>query len=390
MKTPRKCSRTRRICFVAHNAYGTISRGETGHIGGIEWQQSLMARWFASRGYRVSMLTSCEDKAEDEEIDRLRVIKMCKQNAGVPLIRFFHPRWTSLVRALQRADADTYYHNCGEYVTGQVAIWCRRNGRRFVYSVASDPDCDPQLPQMKTYRERILYRYGLRHADRVIVQTRRQQEMLRVGFGVESRRISMPCPGPRNGEYVPPAPPNPLSARVGWVGRIAPVKRLEVLLDLAEALPDVRFDVAGIPAVADAYARGLQSRAITLPNVVLHGRVGREQMPAFYESLSCLCCTSLHEGFPNTFIEAWSHGLPIVSTFDPDDLIAKRAIGAVADDVPGLVSAIRGLLKSPQRWREVSENARRYYLENHAVDKVMPQFERVFLDIVAQHTDSHR
>ena len=168
------------------------------------------------------------------------------------------------------------------------------------------------------------------------------------------------------------------------------MKRLEVLLDLAEALPDVRFDVAGIPAVVDAYARGLESRATTLPNVVLHGRVGRKQMPAFYESLSCLCCTSLHEGFPNTFLEAWSHGLPIVSTFDPDDLIADRRLGVVARDVAGLIAGIRALLGSPQRWREASENARRHYLENHTVDKVMPRFERVFLDVFAQNTDSHR
>ncbi len=103
-----------------------------------------------------------------------------------------------------------------------------------------------------------------------------------------------------------------------------------------------------------------------------------------------MCCTSDFEGFPNTFLEAWSHGLPVVSTFDPDDLIAKRDMGTVADDVPGLVSGIRGLLTSQQRWSEASKNARRYYLENHAVDKVMPRFERVFLDVLGRNTDSQR
>ena len=28
----------------------------------------------------------------------------------------------------RRADADVYYHNCAEYVTGQVALWSRRVG----------------------------------------------------------------------------------------------------------------------------------------------------------------------------------------------------------------------------------------------------------------------
>src|SRR4029453_9741886 len=68
--------------------------------------------------------------------------------------RFLHPRWTSLSRALLRADADVYYQNCAEAATGQVAWWTRRHGRRFVYSVASDMHCDPALPDLPPSRAR--------------------------------------------------------------------------------------------------------------------------------------------------------------------------------------------------------------------------------------------
>jgi glycosyltransferase involved in cell wall biosynthesis len=105
-------------------------------------------------------------------------------------------------------------------------------------------------------------------------------------------------------------------------------------------------------------------------------------MPSLYQQAACLLCTSDFEGFPNTFLEAWSQGLPVVSTFDPDDLIARRELGLVAGDVPGLAVAIRRLLESPDLYRRLSHNARQYYLENHTVEVAMPRFEELFLRVL--------
>jgi glycosyltransferase involved in cell wall biosynthesis len=378
------------VCIVSHNAFGAITGGRNGHVGGVEWQTSLTARWLAARGYRVSLLTWDEGQGPEIEADGVRVLSICRPEAGVPGLRFFHPRWSGLQRALRAAQADVYYHNCGEYVTGQVALWCRRNGRGFVYSVASNPDCDARLPEMHTRRERVLYRYGLKHADEVIVQTRTQQAMLMSGFGRASRVIPMPCPGPADSEFVPPQAPRPGAARVVWVGRLVELKRLEWLLDLAERLPDVVFDVAGDAEADTPYTRGLKARAALLPNVRLHGRVQRASMPAVYQQASCLCCTSTFEGFPNTFLEAFSHGVPVVSTVDPDGVLAERRLGAVAQDVPGLLAALRTLLGSTARWQEASDNARQYYVEHHALDTVLPQFEQVFLDVAARQRAGRR
>jgi len=375
-----------RIGIVAHFAYGAMTGGGTGHAGGVERQTSLLSRWLAARGHRVSLLTWDEGQGDDATIDGVRVIRMCRRDAGMPGLRFFHPRWTSLNRALGMADADVYYQNCAEYVTGQVALWCRRHGRRFVYSVASDPDCDPRLPALRTLRERVLYRYGLRGADRVIVQTRAQQRTLRDGFGVESIPLPMPCPGPLPGDYRAPSPPGCGPGRVLWVGRVSREKRLELLLEVAAALPGVAFEVAGPQDADEAYCRTVLDRARALPNVTVHGRVPRDRMRDLYEGAALLCCTSAYEGFPNTFLEAWSYGLPVVSTVDPDGLIVARTLGAVAETGPELVAGLGRLLQSPALWRKVSANARGYYLDNHTVESVMPRVERLLLDAVAAGT----
>jgi len=348
-------------------------------IGGVERQTSLMARWFAGRGYQVIMLTYDEGQDDWVEIDGVCMLKMCRWKAGVPGLRFFWPKWSSLIAAMKRADADVYYQNCGEYVTGQVALWCHRHGRKFVYSIASDPDCDRLLPQMHTLHERILYRYGLRRADRVIVQTRRQREMLREGFGRDSIVLPMPCPGPSENDYVDIDCQRHLSGsrRVLWIGRICKVKRSDRLLDLAEACPDLDFDIVG-PVADTEYARSVCDRARSVANVTLHGPVTRENVREFYKKAKLMCCTSDFEGFPNTFLEAWSYGLPIVSTFDPDNLIAERGLGRVGKDVSELATSVRELLDSPEEWMQASTAARAYYMDNHTVDKAIVRFEQVF------------
>lgn len=370
------------ICFVAHRSYGCLQGGSTGHPGGVERQTSLMAHWLAARGFNVSVLTWDEGQPQDETIGGVRVIKMCGSQEGLPVVRFVHPRWTSLNTALARANAALYYHNCGEYVTGQVALWCKRHDRKLVYSIASDPDCDPRLPHMPRMRERVLYRYGLRNADSVIVQTETQQSMLRAGYGIQSSVFPMPCPGPGEAEFIAPSLQHNRK-KVLWVGRLTAVKRLDWLIEIARLLPHIEFVVAG-PVVEDDVERvgDLAEFATKLPNVELLGHVARERMPDLYRNSALLCCTSVHEGFPNTFLEAWSYGVPVVSTVDPDSLIRRNSMGAIGKSPKELAESISRLLGDERQWSQASMNARQYYLSHHMFEPAMQRFENLFLQMM--------
>ena len=72
-----------RICFVSHFAYGALAREAYGHIGGVQRQTSLMAKWFAEHGYKVSILTWDEGQQNGVEIDKVQVFKMCRKNSGI-------------------------------------------------------------------------------------------------------------------------------------------------------------------------------------------------------------------------------------------------------------------------------------------------------------------
>ncbi|MCD6303475.1 MAG: glycosyltransferase family 4 protein, partial [Planctomycetes bacterium] len=204
---------------------------------------------------------------------------------------------------------------------------------------------------------------------------------LKESFGVESTVIPMPCPGPAEADYRPKALPDGAAPHVLWVGRIVELKRLEWLLDVAETCSELAFDVVG-PSDATDYVRGVLGRAEGLANVTVHGEIARDELLALYRSAAVLCNTSIMEGFPNTYLEAWSHGLPVVATFDPDGLIASKGLGAVARDPAGLAAALREILGSDETYRRLSQAAREHYLRNYTVEAVMPRYEQLFRQVL--------
>jgi glycosyltransferase involved in cell wall biosynthesis len=370
------------ICIVSHAGYGAIAGGNSGHVGGVERQTSLLALWLAERGHDVSFLTWDEGGDPEEVIGGVRVIKICGSNAGLPGLRFFHPKWTGLNRALAAADADVYYQNCGGCVTGQMALWCRRNRKPMLYSLASDAHSDPELLEMPTFRERTLYRFGLRNATRTVSQTAVQQRSLRDHFQVESEVIPMPAPGPSDADYQPPNRGNRL---VLWVGRVCRVKRPDRLLEIARACPDLSFVMAG-PVYDDEFSIHVAKDAASVPNVKMLGAVAREEISQLYRQASVLCCTSDYEGFPNTFLEAWSHGLPIVSTVDPDGLLERCDLGRVGAEPAMLAAGLKELLADDAVYAGISARARQRYVEFHSMEAVMPRFEKLFHELAASRS----
>lgn len=374
-----------RICIIAHNAYGQISGDKSKHIGGVELQTTVMARWLVRQGHKVSLVTWDEGGDDPEILDGVEVIKACRRDKGVRFVRFFFPRWSSLLRSLSRADADIYYHNGAEYVTGQVAIWCKIKKRKFVFSIASDVECYANLPGLTTLRDRWLFKLGLKWADTVIAQTRIQEKLLQNELNVSAQILPMPCYGPGHEIVVSPVKPTKSDLTALFVGRIADVKRVEMLLEVAEKCPKFSFLIVGGGNRDVDYAQRIEGLVASLKNVTMFGRADREQLRQIFDKASILCCTSGHEGFPNTFLEAWSYGLPIVSTVDPDGLISGKRLGKVVSTVTEFVEALSAYTRDDgETWAEHSANARQYYLENHSPDIALSRFVSVFEEALAR------
>lgn len=365
------------ICFVAHNAYGVLAGLDTGHMGGIEVQTSLMAHWLSKEGYDISVITWDEHGKGVHFINGIRLIPLCSRDSGIPIIRFLVPRWSSLISALNTANSDIIYYNCGDLGLGQIAHWARAHKKYLFYTIANEVDCKSDLPALKPLRERVLYKYGLRKSDKIVTQTSKQQKLLKQDFSLQATLIPMPCKG-----FDVPANRFSPNQRVLWVGRFTTEKRLDWLLDVAEKLPHICFDVLGAANIESIYAKDLTQRANGIDNVTLHGRVSQTDMVHHYKNATLLISTSIYEGFPNVFLEAWSMGIPLVTSFDPDSVVERYGMGHVSKDINGFVNGIE-LLSLEDNWQKASAAALNYFNDNHTVDRCLLKFKLAIDELVS-------
>lgn len=362
------------VCFVGLKCYDLLSSAPVPrYLGGIEKQLVSFARGFADQGYRVAFIVYDHGQDDVEIHNGITVIKSYEPEAGLPVLRFLFPRMKGLWQAMARADARVYIEMGAGDETGRVAMGAKRLGSPFVFIIASDSDCLSALPLLKQQRQKVLYKYGLKRAGAVVGQTRQQQDMLKENFDVTAQVISMPYVASKvNVDHVAVD-----RGRVLWIARIIEVKRLEWLLDVAEICTELQFDVVGVPNQDSDYYQGLKDRAATIDNVTMHGKLAEADLPVFFKRAGVLCCTSVLEGVPTTFLEAWSSGVPLVSTFDPDNVIDRMGLGLVAKTQEEVAEHLRRITSSEDLRAELSERVKKYYWDTHSAEAVVPRLAAI-------------
>lgn len=338
-----------RICIVSLSIAPYFRRENDARYGGAEAQAAFLAGALSSRGEDVTLVVA--DLPAGVQLPH-PAHNAFRSSAGLPGLRFFHPRLTGILSALARADADVYYQRNAGMITGVTALFCRRRGRVFVYGAGSDTDLAFRTVRLDGLRDRSLYYLGLRKADGIVVQNRRQEAL-------SQRRFHKPVKVIANGVS--------LSGDVGaggrslvlWVGAIRRVKQPEVFVELARRLPSMRFVLVGGKSLTEReFASQILASAASVPNLTLAGHVTPDEVLNYMDRAVALVNTSRVEGFPNAYLEAWSRGVPVVSLSDVDDLIAVEDVGCVCRTVDEIETAIRELAADPPRVAEMGERAR--------------------------------
>ena len=360
-----------RICFVGlENLPVLAPEFEQARIGGAQVQQTLLAKALARRGFAVSMVVGDYGQSDGAVWSGVRTYKAYGAREGIPVVRFLHPRWTKLWQALRRADADVYYVSCASTQVGQVAMWAARNGRRMIFRVASEADCDPATVLISLWRDRRLYEYGLRRAAAILAQSVRQQELLRSNYHLDSSVAAS----------LVDAPARQLSfadrdVSLLWVSNILQLKRPERFLALAQRLGACTASmVGGAQPGAHALFQQMREQAAGVPNVAFHGLVPYRATNDLFDRARVFVNTSAIEGFPNTFLQAWIRGVPVVSFFDPDGVIRSEGLGHATADLDEMAVAAQRLATDQQAWIEASGRCRAYMARHYAEERILAPY----------------
>src|SRR5258708_31104462 len=92
-----------KICLVGLDNLPVLAPEYRQHtIGGESVQQTLLGRALARRGHDVSMVVADHGQRDGAEWEAIRVFKAYRPDAGIPVLRFIHPRWTGMWRSEER------------------------------------------------------------------------------------------------------------------------------------------------------------------------------------------------------------------------------------------------------------------------------------------------
>jgi glycosyltransferase involved in cell wall biosynthesis len=224
---------------------------------------------------------------------------------------------------------------------------------------------------MRWRLSRLLERTLFRGGDIAVVTTERLREVVLRSYGVEASRVRV-VPNPVDLELFRP-PPGGHTARLGvvYVGRLAPEKRIDLLIDAVARLDGVPLRIVGTgPLEASLRARaertGVEAEFLGVrPNA---------EVARIVASSAVFALTSSFEGHPKALIEAMATGAAVVGTDVPGirDAVRDEVTGLLAPGDPSsLAERLEQLLGDEGLRRRLGDEARAEVSRRYALDHVV-------------------
>lgn len=291
-------------------------------IGGMQNHTATLTRCLDAQGHRQTVVTSrLAARAGVGSLGRAATVR----RTGLPIPRL-RQLWavTALPHVLRRdpAPVDVVHAHQGEDLAvlplGRLAAWRHRCPLVVTLHCSVGHTLTGGSPRARLLRAvgGWVERSALRRADAVVVLTERTAAAVRAD-GVPARKVHTipsgfdPALFARTGTDVLAGVGRP---RIGYVGRLAPQKRPDVLV---EAFGLMR-ERAELVVVGDGPDRALVERAVEASpardRITLRGFVAHDAVPGVLAALDVLVLPSAYEEMGSVLTEAMAAGLPVVAS----------------------------------------------------------------------------
>lgn len=349
---------------------GPLLSGDREHAaGGAELQMLLIAKGLAALGARICIVAGGGSGSLPEVVDGVDVVWRSPYRLGANMAGKL-AEFRDIYASIAAADADVVITRTAVPATALMAVSSRLQRRSFVYSFASDAEFELERVERRQRNIR-LFEFAVRRADVLIAQNDRQRALCEAVY----RRSSLVIKSVAEfGELRTQRPEAFL-----WAGRVVSYKRPLAFIELARAVPEARFWMMAVPRPGEDNLRLLASvrrAAEELPNLELLDPRPRAEVLSVLERAVAIVNTSDFEGLSNTFLEAWSRGVPALSlAHDPDGLIGRRGLGGFArGSAAEFAHLAREFWQAREDQHELARRCRRYVLDEHRPEAIYRQW----------------
>lgn len=335
-------------------------------FGGVERCISYLMPLFLSLGYKVILITDTNASSDAYPIPT--GVKRLIFNESNSRVHPFHQlqgrckQWEAFIKE-NHIDA-VYYAYSSNHVRMIDFPVIRASGAYLLYHF----HCCFSL-SLHTESANHFYKFSkyIHFADSIITLSRADTRFFEL-CGVRARYIPNKC-------FFDVLPEikrelNPEQIKCLWSGRFAPQKSpleiIPIFSKIHQAIPSATLTILGSTAPAFQrlqYDEKMRKQAKDLGCAdAIRWEGFQEDVQPYYDSSDLLICTSLFEGFPLTHIEAYAHGLPIVSYDMPylETLQNPKSARCVPQgDQQAAAEAAIELLTNPDAYREASLEARK-------------------------------
>jgi glycosyltransferase involved in cell wall biosynthesis len=368
------------ICFISRTAHFVLFNETEKLIGGAEFQQVVLAKALRKRGWRVSFITEKYGNITSTEADGITVFPVIDYKSGNRYVRRTVSIPFQLWKAMRIADAHFYYHRNPGPFTAVIGLCCKAAGKKFILAGANDANFDRKNElNVKYFLDVLEIKYGIKLAEKIILQNKKQKYLLKKHYGRDGLIFHNLYDPPTSIDRLPDLSRSTDKPRLLWVGRLARQKRPELCLKLAERLPDFEIIIVGSRTLEHELTQKFKKAVVFFKNITFTGHLPLSKVEELFDSAHAFVNTSFVEGFPNTFLQAWSRGLPVISFVDPDDLIRDFDLGIKVSNIDEMADAIRKKLNEKDTYLQQTQKIKSFFDRTFNVDQKIKIFESILL-----------
>jgi glycosyltransferase involved in cell wall biosynthesis len=313
----------------------------------------------------------------------VRVINSTNRAGIWPRLRWALRTAVQLPFLLPRCDVVAFHASSGRARRFGPVVWLlcklfRKKSLFHVYGGSMD-----QVYEALPRRGRWLLRHTGFRADAVLLETKMtvkyfRQRRLCDAIWLANFRAVGESARPRAAET------GKAATRFVFLGQVRPHKGLRVLIEACKELDDdLTVDVYGplMDGMTEADFHGSKAR--------YRGAIPPNEVPATLQRYDVLVLPTHYggEGYPGVLLEAYSVGMPVITTrWRAIPEIVDETSGVLIDDphsATALIEAIRELARRPERLATLREGARRKARELSA-EVWVPIYVKILRDLVAR------